>query len=83
MRTETKKETMGRLKKVGPIAMIIGIIYIILGMGLFSAVTFSLGAILIVVGLLMILRYEQLRELFFIEEKLNDIVRLYGKKGKR
>ena len=83
MRTETKKETMGRLKKVGPIAMIIGIIYIILGMGLFSAVTFSLGAILIVVGLLMILRYEQLRELFFIEEKLNSIVRLYGKKGKR
>lgn len=83
MKTENKKEKMKRLRKLGTLALIIGIIYIILGMGLFSAVTFSLGAIMIVVGILMILRYEQLRELSVIEEKLNSIVRLYGKKGKR
>jgi uncharacterized membrane protein len=83
MKIENKKETMQRLKTYGPVAMIIGVIYVILGMGLFSAVTFSLGAILIIVGLLFILRFEQLRELSFIEEKLNSIVRLYGKKGKR
>ena len=74
---------MKRLRKLGTLALIIGIIYIILGTGLLSAVTFSLGAIMIVVGILMILRYEQLRELSVIEEKLNSIVRLYGKKGKR
>ena len=83
MKAENKKEKMKRLRKLGTLALIIGIIYIILGMGLLSAVTFSLGAIMIVVGILMILRYEQLRELSVIEEKLNSIVRLYGKKGKR
>ncbi len=83
MKTENKKEKMKRLRKLGTLSLVVGIIYIILGMGVLSTVTFSLGAILIVVGSLIILRYEQLRELLVIEEKLNSIVRLYGKKGKR
>ena len=83
MKTENKKEKMKRLRKLGTLSLVVGIIYIILGMGVLSTVTFSLGAILIVVGSLIILRYEQLRELSVIEEKLNSIVRLYGKKGKR
>lgn len=83
MKTENKKEKMKRLRKLGTLSLVVGIIYIILGMGVLSTVTFSLGAILIVVGSFVILRYEQLRELLVIEEKLNSIVRLYGKKGKR
>lgn len=83
MKTENKKEKMKRLKRGADIFLITGCAYLIIGVALFISVIFSIGAMLIVLGLLMILRYEQLRELSVIEEKLNSIVRLYGKKGKR
>ena len=43
----------------------------------------AIGPTFLSLPIVSFLRYEQLRELFFIEEKLNDIVRLYGKKRKK
>lgn len=79
---ETSSQKMKKIEKYSKLFLAFGVIYIVLGVGLLSAVIFSLGAFMVLLGLFSALRFEQLRELSIIQQKLNQIVRDYGKKRK-